>query len=182
MTENRNSGPSVRVVPEGDTRQRLVCPDCGYIAYENPKIVVGSVCFWETRILLCRRAIEPRLGYWTIPAGFLETGEGMAEGAAREAWEEALARIVTEDLIGLYEIPRISQVHVFFRARLTAPEIAAGEESQEVGLFGWDDIPWNDLAFPSVTWALERVREGGEPCIVQAPDRRLWDAGSVAGS
>ncbi|HYE48570.1 MAG TPA: NUDIX hydrolase [Azospirillaceae bacterium] len=156
------SGPTIRTVPAGDDRERLVCPDCGYVAYENPKIVVGSVATWEDRILLCRRAIHPRRGYWTLPAGFLELNETTADGAAREAWEEARARIEIDCLLAVYNIPRISQVQLIYRARLAAPDVDAGPESLEVGLFRWDDIPWAELAFPSVVWALNehRAQEG----------------------
>jgi ADP-ribose pyrophosphatase YjhB (NUDIX family) len=149
----------VRTVPEGDDRERLVCPDCGWIEYDNPRIVVGSVVTWEDRFLLCRREIEPRRGYWTIPAGYLELGETIMEGAAREAYEEACARIEIEGLLAVYNIPRISQVQMFFRAHLTAPDFAPGPESQEVALYDWAAIPWDDLAFPSVRWALDHFRE-----------------------
>ena len=142
-------------VPDGDNRIRQTCPDCGYIAYENPKIVVGAVCTWEKKILLCKRAIEPRVGYWTIPAGYLELNETFAEGAAREAWEEAQANIEIKSVLGVYEIPRISQVYVIHNAELIVPDIGPGPESKEVILTEWKDIPWDDLAFPSVTWALK---------------------------
>jgi ADP-ribose pyrophosphatase YjhB (NUDIX family) len=118
------------------------------------------VVTWEERVLLCLREIEPRRGYWTIPAGYLELNETVMEGAAREAYEEARATIEIERLLAVYNIPRISQVQLFFRARLAAPDVAAGPESQEVGLFGWDEIPWDALAFPSVHWALNHFREG----------------------
>lgn len=152
------SGPSVRNVPDGDDRSRLICPDCGYIAYENPKIIVGSVCSWQDRVLLCRRAIEPRKGFWTLPAGYMELNESSEQGAIREAWEEARARIALDGLLAVYNIPRISQVQLIYRAHLTSPEIAAGPESAEVGLFVWDDIPWADIAFPSVHWSLAEFR------------------------
>jgi ADP-ribose pyrophosphatase YjhB (NUDIX family) len=168
MSEKRSAGPSIETVPEGDNRTRLVCPDCGYIEYVNPKIVVGAVCVWQSRILLCQRAIGPRLGKWTIPAGFMEVGESTAEGAAREVWEEARARVTIETLVGIYDIPRISQVHVIFRAPMIAPEFAPGEESLDVGLFALNDIPWDDLAFPSVRWALQRYRDGGMPSVHMA--------------
>ncbi len=151
MTE---SGPRVRMVPPGDDRERLVCPECQYVAYRNPLIVVGSVAEWQGRILLCRRAIEPCRGLWTLPAGFMEENETTLEGAAREAHEEAGATIEIGALLGIYQLPRISQVHFFYRARLLSPEIAAGIESLEVGLFEWADIPWLKLAFPTVRWAL----------------------------
>lgn len=170
MADNDKSGPSVRAVPPGDDRERLVCPDCGFIAYENPRVIVGAVCVWQDRFLMCRRAIPPRKGFWTIPAGYLEMGETTAEGAAREAWEEAKARIEIQDLIGVYEIPRISQVYVVHKARLVAPEFAAGPESDEVVLMAWDDIPWDSIAFPSIRWALERFRQGLGPGHALAPD------------
>lgn len=152
-------GSFIRRVPEGDDRSRLVCTDCGFINYENPKVVVGSVCGWEDRILLCRRAIQPRAGFWTLPAGYLELQETTDEGAIREAWEEARARIEIEGVLGVYSIPRLSQVQVIYRARLISPDIAAGPESAEVGLFRWDEIPWDDIAFPSVRWALSHYDE-----------------------
>jgi ADP-ribose pyrophosphatase YjhB (NUDIX family) len=152
-------GPSVTIVPDGDNRERLVCPDCGFINYENPKIVVGSVVRIGDRILLCRRAIEPRYGFWTLPAGYLELNESTAEGAMREAWEEAQARIAIDGLLAIYDIPRISQVQLIYRATLVDSAIGAGPESLEVRLFGWDEIPWDDLAFPSVRWALHHEKE-----------------------
>jgi ADP-ribose pyrophosphatase YjhB (NUDIX family) len=125
----------------------------------NPKIVVGSVCTWEDRLLLCRRAIEPRVGFWTIPAGWLENGETAEEGAIREAREEACAEIAIEGLIAVYSIRRIQQVQILFRARLLSPDVAAGPESQEVRLVEWDEIPWDHLAFPTVDWVLRRARD-----------------------
>ncbi len=161
-------------VPEGDNRIRLVCPDCGYIHYDNPKVVVGAVCTWEGKVLLCRRAIEPRLGYWTIPAGFLELEESTAEGAAREVWEEARAKVEMDGLIGVYDIPHISQVYVIYHAHMTTPEFASGPESQDVVLSDWKDIPWDDLAFSSITWALRRFGKGAGPTFTQVAkkDRR----------
>lgn len=158
----RLTGPIDRRIPEGDSRERLVCPDCGFINYENPKVVVGSVAIWDGRILMCRRAIEPRRGYWTLPAGYLELGETTTEGAVREAWEEAEARIEIDQLLAVYSIPRIGQVQLMYRARLVSEAIAAGVESEEVGLFGWEDIPWSDIAFPSVGWALRHYAETRE--------------------
>jgi len=167
MSETTSSaarvGPSVKAVPEGDNRERLVCPDCGYIAYDNPKIVVGAVCTWQGQFLLCKRAIEPRLGYWTFPAGFMENHETIAEGAAREVLEESMATVEMGELFGIYEIPHISQVYMIFRAELTAPTYGAGEETLETRLFDWDDIPWDDLAFPSITWGLRKYHLDGGP-------------------
>jgi len=153
-----DQGPRIRKIPDGDDRERLTCPDCGYIAYENPKVVAGAVVSVGAQILMCRRAIEPRKGFWTLPAGFLELHETPEEGARREAWEEARARIAIDALLGVYSIPRISQVQLIYRATLAEPGFDAGPESVEVRLFDWADIPWNELAFPSVRWALDEYR------------------------
>jgi ADP-ribose pyrophosphatase YjhB (NUDIX family) len=157
--DNSFRGPSVRGIPEGDNRERMICAECGYILYDNPKIVVGSVARWDDRILLVRRSIEPRYGYWTLPAGYLELNEAASAGAEREAWEEARARIEIEGLLAIYDIPRISQVQLIYRARLLDDAIQAGSESLEVKLFKWEEIPWNELAFPSIGWALQQDRE-----------------------
>ena len=157
----------VRRVPEGDNRERMVCAQCGYVAYENPKVIVGAVVVLGDAILMCRRAIEPRKGYWTLPAGYLELGETLEEGAAREAQEEANANIRLDGILGVFSIARIGQVQVIFQARFAdsgEPRFSAGPESLEVSLFSWDRIPWNDIAFPSVHWALHAWRQqGGEP-------------------
>ncbi len=156
----------IRMIPDGDNRERLICPSCGHIQYENPKIVTGAVVAWNGKVLLCRRAIAPRIGFWTLPAGFMELGETVADAACREAWEEAEARIALDGILAVYSISRIDQVQVIFRARFAdpapAPHIAAGPESAEVGLFAWDDIPWNDIAFPSVRWALHAWHDTAE--------------------
>jgi ADP-ribose pyrophosphatase YjhB (NUDIX family) len=155
----------VRRTPEGDTRERMVCADCGHIAYENPKVVVGAVVVADDTVMLCRRAIDPRLGFWTLPAGYLELGETLEEGALRETWEEANARITLDGILGVFSIGRISQIQVIYRARFASPDasplFAAGSESLDVGLFPWKDIPWGDLAFPSVRWALEAWHRAG---------------------
>ncbi len=151
-----------RKVPEGDSLPRDVCERCGFVAYENPKIVAGAVVRAGEDILLCRRAIEPRRGFWTIPAGYLELGETPAAGAAREAREEACAEIDLSELLAVYTIPRLSQVQLIYRARLSG-DFAAGEETLETALFPFARVPWADIAFPSVVWALthdEAVREG----------------------
>lgn len=148
-----------RLVPPDDDHERSVCAHCSFIDYKNPKVVVSSVAVWEDKILLCRRAIEPRKGFWTLPAGFLELGESLEEGAAREAFEEARALLEIDGILAVYSVTRISQVQIMFRARLSSPDIAAGPESAEVGLFSWSDIPWPDLAFPTVGWALRHYRE-----------------------
>lgn len=145
--------------PEGDTLERYVCTTCGEIHYQNPKVVVGAVCTWQDRVLLCRRAIEPRSGLWTLPAGYLEFGESTEDGAAREAWEEAHARIEISDLLALYNVVRIGQVQLFYRARLLDANLSPGVETVELDLFDWTDIPWNELAFPSVHWVLRKAIE-----------------------
>jgi ADP-ribose pyrophosphatase YjhB (NUDIX family) len=159
MMESGPRGPSVRRVPEGDNRERMTCAECGFVLYDNPKIVVGSVARWGERILLCRRSINPRRGFWTLPAGYLELNESTTAGAEREAWEEAQARIAIEGLLAIYDIPRISQVQLIYRARLLHEDVVAGPESLEVGLFAWDGIPWDEIAFPSVRWALHHHLE-----------------------
>jgi ADP-ribose pyrophosphatase YjhB (NUDIX family) len=145
-------------VPPGDTYERHVCTGCGEIHYRNPKVVVGAVCMWQDRVLLCKRAIEPRPGFWTVPAGFLELGESTEEGAVREALEEANARIAIEGLIAVYNVRRIGQVQIFYKARLLDPDVAAGHETLELDLFEWPQIPWADLAFPTVDWVLRHAR------------------------
>ncbi|HUB12370.1 MAG TPA: NUDIX hydrolase [Acetobacteraceae bacterium] len=151
-------------IPEGDNRERLVCAGCGYVAYENPRIVVGSVIVQDGAVLLCRRAIEPRRGYWTLPAGYLELGETPDEGAAREAMEEAQADITIDGILAMFSIARLGQVQVIYRARFADPALprfGAGAESLEVGLYAWDAIPWDGIAFPSVRWALDAWRHSG---------------------
>jgi len=148
--------------PHDDSFERHICDNCGLINYENPKIIAGVVATWEQKILMCRRAIEPRIGFWTLPAGFMEQGETVAQGAAREAREEACADVEVDQLIGIYNVPRISQVQMFYRGRLRSPDVAVGPESQDVALMSWDDIPWNELAFPSVYWALQHFKETQE--------------------
>jgi ADP-ribose pyrophosphatase YjhB (NUDIX family) len=144
------------VTPLGDSLPRHVCSVCGHIQYENPRLVVGCVAEWEGRILLCRRAIEPRYGYWTLPAGFMENGESTAQGAIRETIEEAGAKVSIDAPFALISIPHINQVHLFYRGRLENPEYAAGEESLAVALLEPEKIPWGELAFRSVTLCLER--------------------------
>jgi len=158
----------VRRMPEGEDRERLICGDCGYVAYENPKIVVGSVVSEGGRILLCRRAIEPRHGFWTLPAGYMEMGETAEEGARREAWEEARARLELEGVLAIYSIARIGQVQIIYKASLAEPGIAPGPESLDVRFFAWEEIPWDDLAFPSVQWAL-KAWSAGAPGVAGNP-------------
>jgi ADP-ribose pyrophosphatase YjhB (NUDIX family) len=149
-----NMARFVRRIPDGDERERLICADCKYIVYENPKVIVGSVVAEGERVLLCRRAIEPSAGLWTIPAGYMEMGETVIEGAQREAWEEAGVRIAIDGILAVYSIARLGQVQVIFRAHFEEPGFEAGPESLEVRQFPWEGIPWNEIAFPSVRWAL----------------------------
>ncbi|MEE2956933.1 MAG: NUDIX hydrolase [Pseudomonadota bacterium] len=159
MAKNQPAGPTVREIPKGDNRERLVCPDCGFIVYENPKIVVGTVALWDDQILLCRRAIDPRKGFWTLPAGYLEQNETSLEGAQREAWEEAHAEFEPRGILAVYSIPRLSQVQIIYIADLLSPDVSPGPESEETGLFKWIEIPWKEIAFPSVKWALNHYKE-----------------------
>lgn len=144
-----------KCIPDGDDHERSVCDQCGFIDYENPKVVVGSVVTAPRGLLLCKRAIEPRRGFWTIPAGYLELNEAPDAGAMREAEEEAMAAIRIDRLLAIYSIPRISQVQLIYRASLKSPAIAPGPESEAVAIVPYAEIPWADLAFPSVKWALE---------------------------
>jgi ADP-ribose pyrophosphatase YjhB (NUDIX family) len=146
-------------VPEGDHRPRYVCTGCGAVHYQNPRIVAGCVPEHEGRILLCRRAIEPRLGYWTIPAGFMENGETTQDAARRESFEEAQAEVEIGSLLAVVHVLHADQVHVMFRARLPRPEFGVSPESLEVMLCDEGGIPWQDIAFRSVDFALRRYLE-----------------------
>ena len=160
-----NCGQPVELrVPPGDHLPRHVCVACSSVHYHNPKIVVGCIPEHAGRILLCRRAIEPRKGYWTIPAGFMENDETMQEGAARESWEEALARVEIGSLLAVVHVLHADQVHVMFRARLLEPRFGPSPESLEVRLYDEAEVPWHDIAFRSVDFALRRYfddRRGG---------------------
>jgi len=142
-------------IPQGDTLPRYVCHRCHTIHYTNPKIVVGCIPEWEDKILLCRRAIEPRSGLWTLPAGFMENDETTAEGAARETLEEASARVEVADLYALFNLPHINQVYVMFRGRMQDLDYSPGHESLEVDMYTEADIPWNEIAFPVVKETLK---------------------------
>ena len=161
-----NCGATVALkIPAGDTLPRHVCDACGTIHYQNPKMIVGCIAEWENRILLCRRAIEPRLGLWTVPAGFMENGETTAQGAARETLEEANARVEVGPLYAMYNIPHINQVYILFRARLLDLDFSAGTESLEVRLFDESDVPWEQIAFATVRNTLNHYyadRKAGE--------------------
>ncbi|KAB2318161.1 NUDIX hydrolase [Betaproteobacteria bacterium SCN1] len=152
-------------IPDGDHLPRYICPACGTIHYQNPKMVVGCIPAWEDKILLCRRAIEPKYGLWTLPAGFMENGETTLEGAARETWEEAGARIEIGSLYTLFNLPHINQVYLMFHARLLDLDFQPGVESLETRLFDESEIPWDKIAFRTVHATLEHYfrdrRAGG---------------------
>jgi ADP-ribose pyrophosphatase YjhB (NUDIX family) len=158
--------PVTSKVPDGDHLPRFVCEACGEIHYQNPRIIAGCIPEWEGKILLCRRAIEPRRGFWTVPAGFMENGEAVQDAAAREAQEEALADVEIGSLVSIINVIRAHQVHIIFRARLRNTNFGVGPESLEVGLYEERDIPWPEIAFLSVEFALRRYledrREGRE--------------------
>jgi len=163
-------------IPDGDTVPREVCGACGAIHYRNPKVVVGCLATWEDRVLLCRRAIEPRHGLWTLPAGFMENGETLAAGAARETIEEARARVDVGELYTVISLPQISQVYVMFRSRLLDLDFGPGPESLEVRLFHEDEIPWDRIAFRTIARTLRNYfldrRDGAFPLRVSALERR----------
>ncbi|HET9474601.1 MAG TPA: NUDIX hydrolase [Steroidobacteraceae bacterium] len=146
-------------VPEGDFLPRHMCANCGTIHYQNPKVVVGSVPVFEGRILLCKRGIEPRHGYWTVPAGFMENDETLESGAAREAVEEAQIQVEIGSLLLLANVTSARQVHVFFRSRMLTPHFGITHESLDVRLVDESEIPWDQLAFPSTEYALRRFLE-----------------------
>jgi ADP-ribose pyrophosphatase YjhB (NUDIX family) len=147
------AGVSLRI-PPGDSLPRHVCDACGAIHYRNPRLVVGALPVWEDKVLLCRRAIEPRRGLWTLPAGFMENGETVAEAALRETHEEANANISLGEMFTMISVPHISQVHVVYRATLVDLDFSAGEETLEVRLFGEQDIPWDEIAFRTIALTL----------------------------
>lgn len=151
--------PVVVRIPPGDTLPRYVCDQCGAIHYQNPKIVAGCIPVWDDRILLCKRAIEPRLGKWTLPAGFMENGETVQEAAARETREEALARVSDLELFGMFNIPHVNQVYVMFRARMPQRDFAPGMESLSCELVTEDRIPWLEIAFPVIEHTLRLFLE-----------------------
>jgi len=183
--------PLTVTVPEGDNRPRYVCTHCGTIHYQNPKMVIGSIPVWERdgelQVLLCKRAIEPRYGYWTLPAGFMENEETTSEAAARETEEEAGANVRLGPLFTLLNVAHVHQVHLFYLAELLDLDFAPGIESLDVQLFKEDEIPWDDLAFPTIRTTLElffadraRIRKGGSYGVhtqdITRPMRRSDDS------
>lgn len=146
-------------IPVGDNRPRYVCGNCETIHYQNPNVVAGCLPVWGEKVLLCRRAIEPRHGFWNIPSGYLENGESVAQGAMREVWEEAAAKVDIEYLITLYDLPKINQVYLQFIGQLVNGEFGIGEESLECRLFEEHEIPWDEMAFTSSLFTLRRYFE-----------------------
>lgn len=144
-----------RRVPDGDHLSRFICPNCDTVHYQNPKVITGCLPIWGDQVLLCKRAIEPRYGYWTLPAGFLEIGETVAQGAARETMEEAGARVEVGQLFSFINVTYIGQIYMLYLAELTDLDFSAGEESLEVQLLREHEIPWKELAFPTVKLSLE---------------------------
>jgi ADP-ribose pyrophosphatase YjhB (NUDIX family) len=167
-----------RAVPTGDHRERDICSNCGFIHYENPRLIVGTLATWNGRVLLCQRAIEPRSGYWTLPAGFLEQGETARQGAERETLEESGARVRTTRLLALYDLPHIAQVHLFYLATMESEALNPGPESLAASLVEPAEIPWQDLAFPTIEWALRDFGRLSDPNAVfdvfEAPPGRAW--------
>ena len=147
-----------RRVPDNDNQERWVCDSCGIVHYQNPKLVVGCIPEKDGKILLCKRAIQPRYGYWTVPAGFMELGESLAQGAARETLEEACAEVQIGHMFAAVDVVDAGQVHIFFTAKLLG-DFRVGEESLEVAMFSADEIPWDDIAFRSGRYALEKYFE-----------------------
>ncbi len=148
-----------REIPPGDNRLRIVCGNCGAIHYKNPKIVTGCLPVWKDKVLLCRRAIEPRKGYWNVPAGFMEMYETPVQGAAREVWEEALAKVANMKLHNIFTMKKFNHVYVQFLGDLVEGQFGVGEESLESRLFSEDEIPWSEIAFFSSKFALEKFFE-----------------------
>jgi len=162
-------------VPAGDDRERFVCSSCELIHYINPRVIVGCLPVHQGRVLLCKRAIEPRKNYWTLPAGFMENGETTLQGAARETWEEARARVSQLDLYRVFDVPYISQVYMFYRCELDDGEYGVGPESLETALYTQEEIPWEEIAFPAVYETLKEyfsdLDEGRFPVRVSAIDK-----------
>ncbi|MAL94245.1 MAG: NUDIX hydrolase [Haliea sp.] len=170
-------GASVTLrIPEGDDRERYICTACEEIHYINPRVIVGCLPVHEGRVLLCKRAIEPRRGYWTLPAGFMENGETSQQGAARETWEEARARVQNMELYRLFDVPHINQVYLFYRCDLVDGAFGVGPESTDSGLFSESEIPWDEIAFPVVRETLREYFEdrpdGKFPVRISAIERR----------
>lgn len=162
--------PTSSLQPEGEDRLRDVCTSCGFIQYLNPRVVVGTLPMCGSKVLLCKRAIEPRRGYWTLPAGYLECGETAQQGARRESLEEAGITLAELSLYAVYDIPHINQMYLFYRGLMSSAEFSAGHESLEVALFEEDEIPWDDIAFQAIGHLLRTYfehRKTGEYPLVE---------------
>lgn len=152
-----NCGHSISLqIPDGDDRERHCCNSCGSIHYFNPRIIVACLPIWKNRIMLCKRGIEPRLGYWTLPGGFMELGETTEQGAARETWEETRAEVDIQHLHGIYNMPQINQVYFVYKANMKSPDFELTPESTEIKLVAPEDIPWDLLAFKVMHKALKQ--------------------------
>ena len=172
--------PVLQKIPDGDHLPRHVCTSCGTIHYQNPRIIAGCVIDVDGRILLCKRAIEPRRGYWTVPAGFMENGEAVQDAAAREAMEEALAHVRIGSLLAIVNVLRAHQVHIMFRAQLERPDFGVGPESLETQLYAESEIPWPEVAFLSVEFALRRYLEDRRAGVERAHFRDIdWRDGKL---
>jgi len=166
-------------IPDGDNRQRFICENCHTVHYQNPRMVVGCLPVFEDKIMLCRRAIEPRRGLWNLPAGYLENGETVEEGAVRETWEEARARVRLVRLHCLYNLPHVQQVYLHFLAEMENESYSAGPESMEVDLFTPDTIPWDEIAFSSSSFAIkEYIKYGKNYDDIHIGTYRRPDAGT----
>jgi len=165
-------------IPDNDNRLRYICDRCHTIHYQNPRMVVGCLPIWQDKVLLCRRAIEPRKGFWTLPAGFMENGETTQAGALRETWEEAEANVANVELYRLFDLPHIDQVYIFYRAELVEGKFGVGQESLETRLFAESEIPWRKLAFPIVGETLaeyfEERRQGRFSVRISEVDLSWW--------
>lgn len=161
-------------IPTGDNRLRATCPNCHHIDYDNPLLITGTIPRYQGKILLCRRNIEPRLGYWTLPAGFMENQESTSQGALRETLEESGSQAICQQAYSLISIPQINQVHLFYLAELPKADFHPTEESSEVELFSIDEIPWDELAFNSVSTALEHYVEDSKTGIYTFHEDTLY--------
>ena len=164
-------------IPDGDNRLRYVCESCGEIHYQNPKVIAGILPTYDSKVLLCKRSIQPRVGYWTLPAGFLENGESSLEGAIRECSEEANTQVRDPSIYAIFDIPQINQIYIFYRAEMPEAIFSPSAESSDVALFSEEDIPWSELAFPMVEALLDHYfedRKSGIFEIIREDIRRPW--------
>jgi ADP-ribose pyrophosphatase YjhB (NUDIX family) len=164
-------------IPDGDNRLRYVCESCGEIHYQNPKVIAGILPTYKSKVLLCKRSIQPRVGYWTLPAGFLENGESSLEGAIRECSEEANTQVRDPSIYAIFDIPQINQIYIFYRAEMPEAIFSPSTESSDVALFSEEDIPWSELAFPMVEALLDHYfedRKSGIFEVIREDIRRPW--------